>query len=273
MGFMLGFLVLMLSLLLLGSMLMGIFVGRRRLGLGLHDDSLRHVQDLARQQALLKGLNPLQAAEYQDSMTIGICFSRFALQVAYADGMVTQSEIMGILHFFRNADPALVNQIQEILFRDMTNPGSIDWEYNLQEARRILAQPRWQGFMPILFDGLVRISLADGRSSESELSSIFSIMSQLGWTHSQTTSWFQNQSGFNDQAYAGNSPQSEQTRAREILGLNASAGPDEIKKRYRELVREHHPDRYAQMGEEMQRSATTRFQTIQKAYETLSLSR
>ena len=58
----------------------------------------------------------------------------------------------------------------------------------------------------------------------------------------------------------------------DILGLPPESSPEAIKKRYRELAREHHPDRYATMGEEMQKTATKRFQVIQEAYDYITRS-
>ena len=54
-----------------------------------------------------------------------------------------------------------------------------------------------------------------------------------------------------------------------ILGLPRDAAPDAVRKRYRELVREHHPDRHIAAGvpEEMVELATERLQKINEAYE------
>ena len=54
-----------------------------------------------------------------------------------------------------------------------------------------------------------------------------------------------------------------------ILGLPPDAAPDDVRKRYRELVREHHPDRHIAAGvpEEMVELATERLQKINEAYD------
>ena len=46
-----------------------------------------------------------------------------------------------------------------------------------------------------------------------------------------------------------------------ILGVNKNADPDEIKKAYRKMAAQHHPDKGGD---------TAKFQEVQKAYETLS---
>ncbi|XOV67617.1 MAG: DnaJ domain-containing protein [Fluviicola sp.] len=54
-----------------------------------------------------------------------------------------------------------------------------------------------------------------------------------------------------------------------ILGVSEHASKEEIKKAYRDLVKLHHPDRFATQPEEHQELAEERFIEIQKAYEVL----
>jgi len=65
--------------------------------------------------------------------------------------------------------------------------------------------------------------------------------------------------------YSENDPQS----AYNILGVTTKASNQEIKKAYRKLMSQHHPDKLVSKGlpEEMIKLATEKVQTIQKAYE------
>ena len=54
-----------------------------------------------------------------------------------------------------------------------------------------------------------------------------------------------------------------------ILGIAEAASNEEIKKAYRKLAIEYHPDKVAHMGEEYQKGAKEKFQAIQDAYENI----
>ena len=58
-----------------------------------------------------------------------------------------------------------------------------------------------------------------------------------------------------------------------ILGIDASASDDEVKKAYRKMAIKFHPDKVAQMGEEYQKGAKEKFQQIQDSYEALKKRR
>jgi DnaJ like chaperone protein len=55
----------------------------------------------------------------------------------------------------------------------------------------------------------------------------------------------------------------------DVLGVNKSASPDEIKTAYKRLATKYHPDKVAHLGEEFRALAEQRFKEIQKAYQEL----
>jgi DnaJ-domain-containing protein 1 len=57
--------------------------------------------------------------------------------------------------------------------------------------------------------------------------------------------------------------------AYEVLGLPVTADVQTIRRRYRELSRKCHPDRVADLDEEIRRTAERRFREIRRAYEAL----
>ena len=52
-----------------------------------------------------------------------------------------------------------------------------------------------------------------------------------------------------------------------VLEITSDATDEEVKKAYREMAKKHHPDMVAQLGEDIKRSATEKFQKISAAYE------
>jgi DnaJ like chaperone protein len=72
-------------------------------------------------------------------------------------------------------------------------------------------------------------------------------------------------------------PRTENTQGRPdpytVLGVDASASPQEIKKAYRSLVSKYHPDKVAHLGDEFRQMAEKRFKEIQQAYQEIRDSR
>ncbi len=54
-----------------------------------------------------------------------------------------------------------------------------------------------------------------------------------------------------------------------VLGVGPGADQGEIRKAYRRLAAQYHPDKVAHLGEEFRRLADKKFKAIQAAYETL----
>jgi hypothetical protein len=55
-----------------------------------------------------------------------------------------------------------------------------------------------------------------------------------------------------------------------ILGVGKDASPDEIRRAYRRLANQYHPDKVQHLGEEFRELAERRFREIQKAYHELA---
>lgn len=59
----------------------------------------------------------------------------------------------------------------------------------------------------------------------------------------------------------------------EVLGVNEFASPDEIKRAYRDLIRQYHPDKVGAMGEKIRELAMRETQIINAAFQEARLNR
>ena len=59
----------------------------------------------------------------------------------------------------------------------------------------------------------------------------------------------------------------------ELLGVSRDVSESDLKKAYRKLMNEHHPDKLMDLGEEHLQGAKEKFQSIQDAYEKIKNER
>ena len=180
---------------------------------------------------------------------------KFMVQMAKAHGEAEQAEIALIGNFFRlhmrygPSQMLWVNRlIHDALHQEERIPElcqEFSRVFGLQEQR-------------ILIQLLYQVALADGAVQESEqrlLDEIVSLLQFPDTEHQTIRRLIFRESG-------GESPM-------KILGLADSASAAEIKKRYRELSKENHPDLVAHLGEEFKAVAEERMVKINQAYEQL----
>ncbi len=142
------------------------------------------------------------------------------------------------------------------------------------------AFPRDRALLENLLEILILLALADGEIQPAEdlllarAAEIFNLKFEYQFMR-QRIRFYREQSHRGERGHAKRESYSttERTRAADdpyqVLGLHPGAPLSEVKKKYRKLALEHHPDRLAARGlpKEFSEVAARRFRAIQGAYE------
>jgi len=117
----------------------------------------------------------------------------------------------------------------------------------------------------------IAVAMADGRLHAAERNIILTIGQELGFDHAAIEHLFR---------FTGNSERPPRRghnleAAYEILGVGKGATDTEVKRAYRRLMSQHHPDKLIAKGlpDEMVKIATEKTQKIKAAYEEITDSR
>lgn len=126
-----------------------------------------------------------------------------------------------------------------------------------------------------MVDFLFGLAMADGEYVEAEGDVLVRIAQYLGINRSDFESIFSRHVGSN-RGYQGRessqgayNPDSRGKDPYKVLGLERGATKEEVKKAYRRLAMKYHPDKVANMSEDIQKNAARQFREINAAYEQL----
>ena len=177
------------------------------------------------------------------------------VHVAKADGKIDQREIRIIRLFFQDhlgykGDQLLwIKDLIKEWLKSSRSIESICEEVNVHfsfDAKLLLLQMAYQ------------VASADGAITGDEKYLINKIVTLLGISEA-----------FN-RSMGANIAQDSKEKYYAVLGLQEEASEDEIKKAYRDLVRQYHPDKVRNLGEEFRHEAENKIREINAAYEVLS---
>ena len=205
--------------------------------------------------------------------------------VAKADGRISESEVAQTEALFAQLRFNLVQRRRAIEYFKNGASASFDPGPTVAKFNEVLG-PRRQ-VQQTLMTFLIGIALADGTLSRSErdaLSRLAELLNLRGQEVDQLISMVKAQAQFHqrgDQHSSrgggrhSRSPETELTNAYTALGLNADATDAEIKRRYRKLMSENHPDKLIAEGvpDELIKVATERAQEITAAYKAIGQAR
>lgn len=187
-------------------------------------------------------------------------FSMLA-KLATADGKVKPEEVDTINVFARH-DLGLPAESREVAFRifqtAIDSPARFE-DFARQFHERFYNQPQ---LMEMMIDILLRVGVADGALDVAEEAMILRAAQIFNMDSTRFSQLRARYGAVQDTAY-------------EVLGCNKEDPDAIIKKRYRALVQEYHPDKIASKGlpEEFNQLAHDRFREIQKAYDTIKEQR
>ena len=172
-------------------------------------------------------------------------------KMAKADGVVTEDEIKAFKQVFHIPDGELatVARVFNLAKQDVAGYET----YAKQIAKLFAARAE---LLEDVLDGLFHIAKADNAFHPGEHGFLRRVAEIFGFSEADFARIRARHVNVPDDPFL-------------VLGLAPGASPDEVRKRYRDLVREHHPDRHIAAGvpEEMVEIATRRLQKINEAYD------
>lgn len=199
--------------------------------------------------------------------------------MAKADGRVSEEEVRQTEAYMAEMGLTAEHRRQAIdLFKQGADP-EFDLDAQLEAFRRTCG--RRTRLVRMLLVYLVNIALADGELDETEVQVLRRIAEGLGLSSAmfeQLLRMIQAQNSFAGGAGGGASGPAradELARAYDALGVSPEASDHQIKRAYRKLISEHHPDKLIGQGmpEDMIKQATERSQEIRKAYDLIKQAR
>jgi len=175
--------------------------------------------------------------------------------VMKADGSVRRSELDYVKRFLENnfgpaKAPEYVKMLGQLLKQD----------YSVGDVAGQISQFMDYGSRMMLLQFLFGIAQADGNNHPDEVEMIKKIASFMGIS---STDYESIKAMFIK----------ETSSAYKVLGVDSKASNDDIKKAYRVLEKEHHPDRVAHLGEDVKKAAEIKFTKLNAAYDAIKEER
>lgn len=235
-----------------------------------------HLFDRALKRTLHVSPEELQAIQTSFFNTLFMLLGH----IAKADGRITETEIKLTESLMEKMGLSADHKREAIrLFKVGAEP-----IFNLDNVLRDFKyhSSRSPNLVQMLLVYLINLAMADGELHAKEEQILRQVAEKLGFSSfifEQILRMIRAQNAFGDDEHfqrAQQAPRADEvTLAYEALGVSPTASDAEIKKSYRKLMSQYHPDKLIGQGmpEDMIKEATERSQEIQKAYDVIKKSR
>ena len=192
------------------------------------------------------------------------CLMVLTAHVIQADGRIMHSEMELVRKFLRNSFGEIAmeqgNDILRKLFEYKKQKGDALWNQQIRSACEEMADamPEEHRIQVVAF--LAEIAKTDGNVHDAEIAAIRTIAVYLLLD-----------AGIVEQLFALGTDSLEESY--KVLGVSPDVSDDDLKQAYWKLVLKHHPDRVANLGDDIKEAATRKLQEINKAKEIIDKAR
>ncbi|VAW50886.1 DnaJ-like protein DjlA [hydrothermal vent metagenome] len=183
--------------------------------------------------------------------------------VAKADGHVSPQEIATAKNIMAQMQLSAQQQKAAVQFFDQGKADDFPLEDLLHQFKKECHGRR--NLIQMFVEIQIATALADGKVDANEKRVLYTIGEILGFSRSQIDHLF----NMANAQEASSSDSLTLTQAYKILGVKKDSSEVEVKKAYRRLMSQHHPDKLVAKGlpDEMIQLATEKTQEIRKAYD------
>ncbi len=207
--------------------------------------------------------NPYQGQSPYEGTRNSFLFSMLVMAsyIIRADGKIMHSEMEYVRGFLRrNFGEAAVSQGEEILLRlfeeakrrEQADPAG--YKLYIRSCGNQIAQNLGYGERLQLLAFLAEIAKSDKFVCQAEIDALKEVAVSMGLSEREIESMLN---------LGGNSLED----AYKVLEIEPTASDDEVRAAYRRMAIKHHPDKVANLGEDIRKAATEKLQKINEAKE------
>ena len=178
-----------------------------------------------------------------------------------ADGRIDKEEVKTVRNFFYKS---FGDEKATRLFKELKKNPPIP--NNLDDILAVIKSRLQPNKLYSIIQFLYTIAIADGHLAVSEDEFIFKVGRELGFTKNRLQ---EIRNLFVESTKSSNNDDSLKTSYLMKLGLDPKASKDEIKKAFRSLAKEYHPDKLVGVNQTIKKIAEDKFREIREAYDYL----